>query len=127
VPHCRFRIAFAVLATVVATAAAGPSLDFRQQRTIKQLRQLIASSAYDSALTFSTAVISSATARGDSVYLGVLMVERGRAELGLGNPALALSTFSAAEAICEAQRDTTSWMTALGMQSLALGYLGQYD
>lgn len=106
---------------------ARPSLDFRQQRVIEQLQQLIASSRFDSALTFAGTATTSALARGDSLYLGALMVESGRAQLGLGNPALAFETLTRAQQIAEAQRDTVSWMSALGFQALALAYLGRYD
>jgi tetratricopeptide (TPR) repeat protein len=112
---------------MVAAAGARPSLDFRQQRAIQQLQQLIATSAYDSALTFATSILENAAAEGDSLYLGAVMVERGRAELGLGDPARAFNTLTTAATISEAQRDTTSWMTSLGMQSLALAHLGRYD
>ena len=63
-PNCRLRIAFVVFVTVVASATASPTLDFRQQRVLEQLQQLIASSAYDSALTFATSVIETAADQG---------------------------------------------------------------
>ncbi len=98
-----------------------------QDPLAQRIRVLADQQAYVAILDTVPPLVEAARARGDSLQLGRLICARGQAELGSGRVGDSLRSLARAQGLAEANSDTLTLLTALGVGALALGGQGRHE
>ena len=91
------------------------------------IRQMANEQRYQELLEVLPPLVQAARVRGDSLQLGRLLCARGQAELGTGNITASERFLIDAARLSEANADTLTWLTALGVRAFALNHQARFD
>jgi len=94
---------------------------------VERLRSLIDQQQYQAVADTVGPLIERARAVGDSVQFLRLICSRGQAQLGTGKPLDSLQSLRRATTMAEAYEDTNTVLLAMGVEALALNYLGRFE
>lgn len=95
--------------------------------TVEHLRLQVSLRRYAALADTLGPFLERARAAGDSLRLGQLTCLEGQAALGVGEVERSLRILERARDLAIAQRDTSTWMTTLGVSAFALNRQGRYD
>jgi CHAT domain-containing protein len=123
----RRAVALIVLAAALAVSAApGPRSPRSPGPADRTADSLFDATAYDSLLVFSQRELVRARARGDSMGVGRMTYQRGRARQILRLPG-GRGDFDRAQAVAQAEHDTLGYMNAVGVKSFFAMVEGRLD
>ena len=120
-----FPIAAALLAGLAPMDTSIAQSPAAVDSLVTHVRTLVDQRQWDVLIDQLPAHIEDARARGDSLTLGRMVCAQGQAFLGVGRVADSRMKLDAAARLSEANADTLTWLTALGVTALALNSQGQ--